>query len=198
MSRDPQFDEAAGVARAQAGDPDAFCALVEPYEERLYRQACALGGGPNGAEELAQETLVQAWRSLKRFHGRCQLFTWLSGILLNVHRNAARKSQVRTSCTQPEVGDERMELAEGIWGSAVPPDALLLGSERAAMVRQCLDRLPAKQRDVIYLRFFVDDSIEGIAAALECSPGTVKSRLFYALEKLNAMPELTPLNPLKG
>jgi RNA polymerase sigma-70 factor (ECF subfamily) len=57
-------------------------------------------------------------------------------------------------------------------------------------IQRCLDRLPAKHREVIQLRFFVGDSIEGIAAALDCSVGTVKSRLFHALEKLHAMPEL--------
>ena len=60
-------------------------------------------------------------------------------------------------------------------------------------IQRCLDRLPAKQREVIQLRFFVDDSIEGIAVALDCSVGPVKSRLFHALEKLHARPELSRL-----
>jgi RNA polymerase sigma-70 factor, ECF subfamily len=59
--------------------------------------------------------------------------------------------------------------------------------EQTALVRKCIESLPAKHRQVIYLRFFVDDSLEGIAAALGCSVGTVKSRLFYALEKLRGM-----------
>ena len=59
--------------------------------------------------------------------------------------------------------------------------------EQAVLVRQCVQALPAKHQQVIYLRFYVDDSLEGIAAALGCSVGTVKSRLFHALDKLRKM-----------
>jgi RNA polymerase sigma-70 factor (ECF subfamily) len=51
-------------------------------------------------------------------------------------------------------------------------------------MRQCIQTLPAKHQQVIYLRFYVDGSLDGIAAALGCSVGTVKSRLFHALDKL--------------
>jgi len=59
-------------------------------------------------------------------------------------------------------------------------------------VRACIQTLPAKHQQVIYLRFYADDSLEGIAAVLGCSVGTVKSRLFHALEKLRAMNALKP------
>ena len=55
------------------------------------------------------------------------------------------------------------------------------------LVQQCIQALPAKHQQVIHLRFYVDDSLEGIAAALGCSVGTVKSRLFHALDKLRGM-----------
>lgn len=58
---------------------------------------------------------------------------------------------------------------------------------RAELFRACADSLPPKQRQVVYLRFYVDDSLEAIASAVGCSVGTVKSRLFYALEKLRRM-----------
>jgi len=66
-------------------------------------------------------------------------------------------------------------------------------AERDALVRQCLARLPEKHRQVVYLRFYVDTSLEGIAATLGCSVGTIKSRLFHALRKLSRMSELQPL-----
>ncbi|HVY70488.1 MAG TPA: sigma-70 family RNA polymerase sigma factor, partial [Verrucomicrobiae bacterium] len=67
------------------------------------------------------------------------------------------------------------------------PDEDATVSERAALLRRCIATLPEKHQQVIYLRFYVDDSLEGIAAALGCSVGTVKSRLFYALDKLRGM-----------
>src|SRR2546423_1706483 len=59
--------------------------------------------------------------------------------------------------------------------------------EQAALVRNCIQALPPKHQQVIYLRFYVDDSLEGIASALGVSVGTVKSRLFHALDKLRGM-----------
>lgn len=54
-------------------------------------------------------------------------------------------------------------------------------------MRKCIASLPVKHQQVIFLRFYVDDSLEGIAVALGCSVGTVKSRLFHALDKLRGM-----------
>jgi RNA polymerase sigma-70 factor (ECF subfamily) len=67
------------------------------------------------------------------------------------------------------------------------PDRAAERSEHAALIRGCVERLPAKHQQVIYLRFYVGDSLAGIAAALGCSVGTVKSRIFHALERLRNM-----------
>ena len=67
------------------------------------------------------------------------------------------------------------------------PDEAAELRDQTALVRRCIDALPAKHQQVIYLRFYMDDSLEGIAAALGCSVGTVKSRLFHALDKLRGM-----------
>ena len=71
------------------------------------------------------------------------------------------------------------------------PDQAAQLREQAALVRECIQALPTKHQQVVYLRFYVDDSLEGIAAALGCSLGTVKSRLFYALDKLRGMNALS-------
>jgi len=59
--------------------------------------------------------------------------------------------------------------------------------EQRALVRERLEALPPKQQQVIYLRFFAGESLESIAGALGCSVGTVKSRLFYGMERLRTM-----------
>ena len=81
---------------------------------------------------------------------------------------------------------ERLEAFE----AAYPDEAMDL-SEKAAVMRVCLESLPKKHRDVIFLRFYVNESLDGIATALNCSVGTVKSRLFHGLEKLRMMKALT-------
>jgi RNA polymerase sigma-70 factor (ECF subfamily) len=67
------------------------------------------------------------------------------------------------------------------------PDKAAQNQEQSSLVWACIKALPVKHQQVIYLRFYADDSLEGIAEALDCSVGTVKSRLFHALDKLRGM-----------
>jgi len=174
--------------RAQAGDTEAFCEICRLYETRLWRQAVALCGDATLAEDLAQDTLVEAWKHLRRYNGRCQFFTWLCAILLNRYRNTVRAK--RPVPLASLAGHDRKEFQNSIDNLAdqdSSPDQAAQLREQAALVRNCIQALPTKHQQVIYLRFYVDDSLEGIAAALGCSVGTVKSRLFHALHKLRGM-----------
>jgi RNA polymerase sigma-70 factor, ECF subfamily len=166
------------LARAQARDADAFCELCRPYEDRLFRQAVALCQDTTLAEDLVQETLIEAWRSLRRFNGRCRLFTWFCSILLHRYQKALRHKR---TVSLPD------EICEAIIDEQPSPATTSEHTDRARFLRQHLDNLPHKQRQVIYLRFYVDNSLEEIAAALACNVGTVKSRLFHGLENLRKM-----------
>lgn len=171
--------------KAQAGDAEAFGEVCRAYESRLLRQAMTLCGNATTAEELAQDTLVEAWKSLRRYNGRCRFFTWLCAILLNRCRNSFR--QKRPMPISSLAGSDEKEVRNRI--ANLPdqhpwPDQATELQEQAALVWQCIRALPAKHQQVIYLRFYVGDSLEGIAGALGCSVGTVKSRLFHALDKL--------------
>src|ERR1035438_134829 len=81
------------LAQAQAGDAEAFGEVCRVYETRLLRQAMALCGSAALAEDLAQDTLVEAWKCLRRYNGQCQFFTWLCAILLNRYRNTVRQKR---------------------------------------------------------------------------------------------------------
>jgi RNA polymerase sigma-70 factor, ECF subfamily len=173
---------------AQGGDAGAFGEICRVYETRLFRQAVALCGNAALAEELAQDTLVEAWKCLRRYNGRCQFSTWLCAILLNRHRNTVR--QKRPMAWSTLAGRDRDELTNNLESAADGgslPDGAAESREQAALVRRCIGTLPAKHQQVIYLRFYVDESLEGIAAAVGCSVGTVKSRLYHALDKLRGM-----------
>ena len=176
------------LVRAQAGEADAFCELVRSHETRLLRQAMILCGNPTLAEDLAQDTLVEAWKCLRRYNGRCQFFTWLCAILLNRYRNTLRERRPApfSSLTVGE-RDEVVDRALALPDDASPPDRAVELREREMLMRNCINKLPAKHQQVVYLRFYVDDSLQAVAAALGCSIGTVKSRLFHALEKLRGM-----------
>jgi RNA polymerase sigma-70 factor, ECF subfamily len=181
------------LERAQAGDADAFCELCRFYATPLLRQAMAVCGNAALAEDLAQDTLVEAWRCLSRYNGRCRLFTWLCAILLNRYRNTVRqKRPMPLSSLQRKDRDEFQTSLDRLIDDGSQPDEAAQVREQAALVRQCVQALSPKYQQVIYLRFYVDDSLESIAAALGCSVGTVKSRLFRALDKLRAMNAIDP------
>ena len=173
---------------ARAGDAEAYGEVYRAHATRLLRQAMALCGNVALAEDLAQDTLVEAWKCLRRYHGRCEFFTWLCAILLNRYRNSVRQNRFPTlSALGRREQDKFAEYNGRIADHSSLPDEATELREQSALVRKCIDALPVKQQQVIYLRFYVDNSLEGIAAALGCSVGTVKSRLFHALDKLRRM-----------
>ena len=180
------------LARARAGDAEAFGEICQGNETRLLRQAYAVCRDEAQAEELAEVTFVEAWRCLHRYNGRCQFFTWLCAILLNRYRNTRRQTRAVSFSTIGERARDliQAELSQATDQSDTPDEAAQL-REKTALVQQCIRALPAKHQQVIYLRFYVDDSLTGIAEALGCSVGTVKSRLYHAIEKLRGMNALS-------
>lgn len=163
-------------------------------EHALWRQSLLLCADQALAEDLVQEALIIAWRRLDSFDGSSRILTWVTGILLNLHRNFARKKQLvleselkgtDTHADEPP-GALMLDLVDPAHG---PADSLLM-SERNSLLRKCLGRLSDEQRGVVHLRFFVGADLGEIATALGCPEGTVKSRLFHAIRKLAAMEDL--------
>ena len=180
------------ISRAQAGDCEAFDEICRMHGDRLLRQAIGLCRDTAQAEDLVQETLIAAWQSLPRFNLQCQLFTWLCSILIRRHQNARRRRwPLMLSFLFRHDPGQADEVLTNLQDAGHDPNILAEHSERAIRVLQSLDRLPEAQRQVVYLRYYADASLEEIAAALGCSVGTVKSRLFHGLDRLRRMKSLT-------
>jgi RNA polymerase sigma-70 factor, ECF subfamily len=172
-------DEHELINRAKAGEARAFQRLAERHATTLWRCALTLGKDGHWAEDLAQETLVEAWRSLARFDGRCMFSTWLYGILR--HRFLkGRRNQNAVWLSAPDALSQEQATA---W----LPDRYAEASEDAQRIRRAVASLPEEHRLVVELRFFAGAALDEIAAALDCPLGTVKSRLHHALEKLRQM-----------
>ena len=172
------------VIRAQQGDEEAFSQLVRLLRPRLEKQAFFLAGNEHQALDLLQETLLQGWKHLHRYDGRAQFFTWLCSIMAHRHYDWLRRLRARiTTVFMEGAGDTSPN-------DQADPEEWLRQVERTNLMRHCLDQLPAAQRMVVYLRFYADESMEGIAAVVGCSIGTVKSRLFHAMQRLARNPKL--------
>src|SRR5208283_2838608 len=129
--------------QARAGDAEAFGEICRVHGTRLLRQAVALCGNPTQAEDLAQDTLVEAWKGLHRYNGRCQFFTWLCAIALNRYLNVLRENRLRPAATPGARDQDEFDKQTNLPDHAALPDQIVELREQAGLVRQCIQALPA-------------------------------------------------------
>lgn len=165
------------VRRAMAGDDAAGRRLLILHAPKLLKSATVLARDPHLAEDITQESLIEAMNSLDRFDGRCLFATWLHGILRHRYLKSLRADRRRPT---PIDDGPLMRLC----GEESDPSLGLDSAEESAVLRQEVAALADAHREVIELRFFAEASLAEIAAALDIPVGTVKSRLHHALEKL--------------
>lgn len=191
MTFSPPDDASDLLALARDGDVAAFSRIMEAEQPRLMVQALAFCGDAHLAQDLVQETMIAAWKSLHRFDGSCRLFTWLYVILLRQHRRSLGWFSRRL----PLATLEQQAMAAR-HEPATPDEGGGADAGEAELLRAMMAALPARHREVIRLSFYAGAGEAEIAAALGISPGTVKSRLHHALEKLRRMKE--KVNRLRG
>src|SRR5580704_2351505 len=156
------MNDQAFVTALKAGDPDAVQQLLDHYGDRLLRSAFLLCGNETEAQDLVQETFLQAIRSVHRFQGRSTVYTWLHGILLNLTRHY-RRGQKRI------VYDESLVERETVDGNPTQLDVQTASSA----LHTALQQLSSAHRYVIVLRYYEDMKIHEIAGHLGISTGTV-------------------------
>ena len=166
------------IEKAQQDDLDAFGELVLIYQDRVYSHCHYLAGNPDDAEDLAQDVFVQAFKGIRSFRNDADFGTWLHRIAVNLWINFCRrhKKVVTFSLDEPlpvREGEVSRELA----ASEDSPLEKVERSEFNAMVGTALNRLLPEFRTVLILREMEGYNYDEIAAILECSLGTVKSRI---------------------
>jgi RNA polymerase sigma-70 factor (ECF subfamily) len=170
-----QMDDEVLLEQARQGDPAAFTALVERYQDELYTMALRLLGAPADAADVVQETFLRAYMNLPRLRA-LSVRGWLYRVAVNASRDVQRRA-VRRPASPLEDGDGKvLELPS----TEVGPEAAAESRERAAAIRAALLALPEDYRIAVVLRDVNDLSYEEIAEALHLPLGTVKSRLSRA------------------
>ena len=175
------------VKHSQAGNTEAFDQLVTRYRTRVFGMIYNMVHNEQDAWDLAQDSFVKAWKSIGRFRGQSSFYTWLYRIIMNVTIDWLRKKQVKGAGAE---FDDAIQLKEINPASRTVPKADPLPHERMEQreIRQRIDaaiaQLTPEHRAVILMKEIEDMQYHEIAEALECSIGTVMSRLFYARKKL--------------
>lgn len=170
------------LRRAQKGDAQAFEQLVTPHEQMLWRVCWHYTHHQEDAADCLQEAMLKAWRGIKAYRGECSLSSWLYRIAATVCLDFLRKQK---RLPQTESADEMAE-EEGFTptDTSPTPDEAVIRAESADHIRAAIDSLPAEMRTVIILYALQGLGYEEIAAAMQTSVGTVKSRLNRARQKI--------------
>jgi RNA polymerase sigma-70 factor, ECF subfamily len=172
---EPERDDRALVAAAQAGERAAFDEIVERHRRAIYQVCFRFVNNHEDASDLAQETFVKAWKGLGDFKGQAALSTWLYRIAVNVCLNQVGAKRLNV---EPLDSDRFIDPAAEL------PGTDLIRQERADAVRRGIAELPEKQRATLILRTYHEMSHQEIADVLGSSVGAVKANFFHALANL--------------
>jgi RNA polymerase sigma-70 factor (ECF subfamily) len=180
------------VRRVQAGEVAAFDQLVVKYRGRVYSVVYNLTSNREDAADLTQDAFIKSFQSINRFQGQSSFFTWLYRIAVNSTLTHLRKNRLRTFFSFEKINEDDKVSAEVI--AALTDDT---GADRETFARElqeklneAMQKLSIPHRTVITL-FEIDAlSHQEIAEIMNCSVGTVRSRLHYAKQLLQA--ELQP------
>jgi RNA polymerase sigma-70 factor (ECF subfamily) len=175
------LSEADLVQRTRQGDSGAWESLVVTHQAAMFKLAYLLLDDADEAEDVTQEAFIRAYRALGRFDPDRPLRPWLMTICANLARNRRRSAGRRLYALrrlinkQPNLPTSVEDRTSQRW--------------QAQTLRQAVQRLSHDDQQVIYLRYFLDMSVEETASTLDVAGGTIKSRLHRALDRLHSVIE---------
>lgn len=168
------------VQAARRGDPRAFEALVKRYRHRIFALALHMTGSPSDADDITQDAFVRAFRSMDRFEGRSEFFTWLYRIALNRALNVRRDQARRRTA---DLDDPRVVVAIAVDSGGDPGRALELRETYVCLVK-AFDRLSPVLRTTVALTMMQGLSYPEAAVVLETTEGTVAWRIHEARKQM--------------
>jgi RNA polymerase sigma-70 factor (ECF subfamily) len=175
------------VRRSQQGDLAAYDELVRRYQERIYATIYHMTSNHEDANDLAQETFIKAFQAIKTFKGGSSFYTWVYRIAVNKTINFLKQRKNRT----------HMSLNDLDFNAEHDPDLVSLVSEKTPRreaglaelqekLNAAMQKLSESHRLVVTLHDVQGLPHDEIAEMMGCNIGTVRSRLFYARQQLQA------------
>ena len=192
LAASPERQQEAGadwlvVQRVQAGDVAAFDQLILKYRERVYAMVYNMTSNREDAADLSQDAFIKAFQSINRFQGQSAFFTWLYRIAINSTLTHLRRNKLRSFFSFDRVNEDAQVAA--VINQLVDKkdvDREVFVNELQEKLNEAMLKLSIPHRTVVTL-FEIDGlSHEEIAEIMNCSVGTVRSRLHYAKQLLQA------------
>ena len=184
------------ISRAQAGDEQAFAKLIREYYPFVYAIVIGIVNNPHDAEEVVQDTFVNAYRGLAQYQEREKFKSWLAKIARNCARNRLRKQQIDTVPID--------EVNEQISGTEDLPDEQLIRSEQRELIRRAMETLSPKDREIAHAYYLDGASYDELIQthglsykAISFRLSRAKRRLAKRLEHLLTGIFVTPATTLK-
>lgn len=175
------------VARVQNGDVAAFDTLVRKYRERLFSVVYNLTSNREDAADITQEAFIKAFSSIGRFQGKSAFYTWLYRIGVNTALSHLKRNRFRRffSLENIQENGSNAQVLETLAARHKSEKGALL-NELQEKLNEAMQKLSPKHRTVVVLFEIEGLSHQEIADIMKCSVGTVRSRLHYAKQQLQA------------
>jgi RNA polymerase sigma-70 factor (ECF subfamily) len=175
------------VKHARRGDLSAYDELVRRYQERIYATIYHMTANHEDANDLAQEAFIKAFQALKSFKGGSSFYTWVYRIAVNKTINflKQRKNRSQMSLNDLDINAEHDPDLVALISDRTPRREVSL-SELQEKLNEAMQKLSEPHRLVVTLHDVQGMSHEEIAKIMHCNIGTVRSRLFYARQQLQA------------
>jgi RNA polymerase sigma-70 factor (ECF subfamily) len=180
-------EDTALVSAAQKGDTMAFEELVARHRDKIYSRAYSVVRNEDEALDLSQEAWVKGWQRLKQFQGESSFGTWMTRIVINLCLDHLRRQKRQKTGSLDELNEEPGGVERYMPPVTVNPTERLERGELRARIEAGLAQLSEAHRTVLVLHEFEQMEYKQIAKVMECSIGTVMSRLFYARRRLAAL-----------
>jgi RNA polymerase sigma-70 factor (ECF subfamily) len=172
------------VRIARKGDMRAFEELVARHRDKLYARAYTMMRNEEQAIDLSQEAWVKGWQRLAQFQGESSFTTWMTRITINLCLDELRRRRRHRAESIEEMDEESGGVERQMPTVTVNPTEGLEQAELRARIDEAMGKLSEAHRTVLVLHEFEQLEYKNIAKTMNCSIGTVMSRLFYARRKM--------------
>jgi len=172
------------IQAAQAGDKQAFNALVTKYQFKVFKIVARYISDPSEVMDVAQDTFIRVYKAIGSFRGDSSFYTWLYRIAVNTAKNHLIAQIRRVPYLDNEISEIDGQTLSSMLKEYGTPERMLICDEFENILNGVIQHLPSDLRTTIILREMEGLSYEEISEILSCPIGTVRSRIYRARETI--------------